>query len=171
MLFILLLYMYIPKSLHLIFKGAHNPPNYGDYEAQRHWMELTINLPASQWYSNTTLNDRSHWPLDYPPLTAYHSSLMGYFSSIYEPESMELNASRGYETPTHKNYMRMTVILSDSIFYVGVIAWFFCRVKYNPAIKSLLCGLVLLVPGFILIDHGHFQYNCVMHGIKINIFC
>jgi hypothetical protein len=22
---------------------------YGDFEAQRHWMELTVNLPISQW--------------------------------------------------------------------------------------------------------------------------
>ena len=30
--------------------GYHTPPMFGDFEAQRHWMELTINLPISQWY-------------------------------------------------------------------------------------------------------------------------
>ncbi len=29
--------------------GAGKPPMYGDYEAQRHWMEITINLPANEW--------------------------------------------------------------------------------------------------------------------------
>lgn len=23
---------------------------YGDYEAQRHWQEITYNLPVKQWY-------------------------------------------------------------------------------------------------------------------------
>ena len=29
--------------------GAGIEPMYGDYEAQRHWMEITRNLPISQW--------------------------------------------------------------------------------------------------------------------------
>lgn len=46
--------------------------------AQRHWMEITYNLKLSDWYVNTTENDLSYWGLDYPPLTAYHSYLMGF---------------------------------------------------------------------------------------------
>jgi alpha-1,3-glucosyltransferase len=45
--------------------GFQTPPMHGDYEAQRHWMEITTHLPISQW------------GLDYPPLTAYHSWLCG----------------------------------------------------------------------------------------------
>lgn len=50
---------------------------FGDYEAQRHWMEITINLPLREWYMNTTDNDLLYWGLDYPPLTAYGSALCG----------------------------------------------------------------------------------------------
>lgn len=57
--------------------GAGKPPMYGDYEAQRHWMELTVNLPTSEWYRNTSSNDLMYWGLDYPPLTAYTSYLFG----------------------------------------------------------------------------------------------
>ncbi len=46
---------------------------YGDYEAQRHWMELTIHLPTRRWYTY----DLQYWGLDYPPLTAYVSWLCG----------------------------------------------------------------------------------------------
>lgn len=46
---------------------------HGDFEAQRHWMELTIHLPISQWY----FYDLDWWGLDYPPLTAYHSWFLG----------------------------------------------------------------------------------------------
>jgi hypothetical protein len=39
---------------------------YGDYEAQRHWMEITVNLPPERWFVaairgvralNATMND------------------------------------------------------------------------------------------------------------------
>lgn len=46
---------------------------HGDFEAQRHWMEITTNLPISQWY----FHDLEYWGLDYPPLTAYHSWVLG----------------------------------------------------------------------------------------------
>jgi len=46
---------------------------FGDYEAQRHWMEITIHLPSQQWYKY----DLQYWGLDYPPLTAYVSWLCG----------------------------------------------------------------------------------------------
>jgi anti-sigma-K factor RskA len=59
------------------YSGMSTPPMYGDYEAQRHWMEITVNLPVSDWYTNTTDNDLQYWGLDYPPLTAYHSWLFG----------------------------------------------------------------------------------------------
>jgi hypothetical protein len=46
---------------------------HGDFEAQRHWMELTTHLPIKEWY----WHDLEWWGLDYPPLTAYHSWLLG----------------------------------------------------------------------------------------------
>ncbi len=51
------------------------PTKYGgDYEAQRHWMEITYHLPISEWY----YHDLSYWGLDYPPLTAYVSYFFGW---------------------------------------------------------------------------------------------
>lgn len=49
---------------------------FGDFEAQRHWMEITSHLPISQWY----FYDLPYWGLDYPPLTAYHSWILGKMS-------------------------------------------------------------------------------------------
>lgn len=57
--------------------GEHVPPKFGDYEAQRHWMEITTSLPISSWYFNSTENDLQYWGLDYPPLTALHSWACG----------------------------------------------------------------------------------------------
>jgi len=32
------------------YSGKNRAPMYGDYEAQRHWMEITVNLPIKDWY-------------------------------------------------------------------------------------------------------------------------
>jgi alpha-1,3-glucosyltransferase len=69
------LYPYSGITLRRIFDeiGMNTPPLYGDFEAQRHWMELTIHVPADEWY----FYDLQYWGLDYPPLTAYHSFILG----------------------------------------------------------------------------------------------
>ncbi|CAM9620000.1 unnamed protein product, partial [Choristocarpus tenellus] len=101
------------------YSGADTPPMYGDYEAQRHWMEMTVNLPIEDWYRY----DLPYWGLDYPPLTAYISWVCGMLSRILEPASMALDVSRGYETPTHKAFMRLTVLILDLvIFFPAAIA-------------------------------------------------
>jgi alpha-1,3-glucosyltransferase len=67
----------LDSALHLrVLKcpqGEKKSPLYGDYEAQRHWMELTLHLPPSLWYTY----DLQYWGLDYPPLTAYVSWICG----------------------------------------------------------------------------------------------
>lgn len=87
----------VAVSLHP-YSGAGIPPKYGDYEAQRHWMEITINLPAKDWYQNSTTNDLNYWGLDYPPLTAYQSYIHGLFLKLFDSESVSLFTSRGYES-------------------------------------------------------------------------
>eukprot|EP00951_Prasinocladus_malaysianus_P048170 scaffold655430_cov70-Prasinocladus_malaysianus.AAC.1 len=82
------------------------PPTYGDYEAQRHWMEITINTPPSQWYIDTVSNNLTYWGLDYPPLSAYQSWVYGKAISLVEPEAVALTTSRGYETASSKRLMR-----------------------------------------------------------------
>jgi len=83
--------------LDFVLAGAAVPPKYGDYEAQRHWMEITVHTPVKQWYQNTTDNDLRYWGLDYPPLTAYQSFVHGIFLNAVEPVAVALHTSRGYE--------------------------------------------------------------------------
>jgi len=55
----------------------NRPVKYGgDYEAQRHWMEITLHLPLKEWY----YHDLEYWGLDYPPLTAYVSYAYGWMA-------------------------------------------------------------------------------------------
>ena len=49
--------------------GLGSPPLWGDLEAQRHWMEVTVHTRLGEWYVHTPTNDLLYWGLDYPPLT------------------------------------------------------------------------------------------------------
>lgn len=161
-------------SLHS-HSGENKPPMYGDYEAQRHWMEVTYNLPVNEWYFNTSDNDLLYWGLDYPPLTAYHSLIYGYIGSYLNPQYVELHSSRGYESLEHKLFMRCSVLLVDLLLFIPGVWIYFTKcetvnnkVSLKMDISPLFCVYnALIYPGLILIDHGHFQYNCVSLGLFI----
>ena len=111
----------------------------GDYEAQRHWMELTLHLPIGEWY----WYDLEYWGLDYPPLTAYVSYLCGVGSSLLVgPESMALDDSRGYEDASHKAYMRATVWVLDLALYFPAV-WLIAKRAYGDNKSKFLWTFVL----------------------------
>lgn len=177
-------------SLHP-YSGERNPPMFGDYEAQRHWMEITQNLPLQDWYYNTSENDLMYWGLDYPPLTAYHSLLCGYVAGLFNPEFVALVSSRGHESYEHKLFMRASVLIADLFVYIPAVWWYFCKRNSNNQCGTRnLCDcntyslhtvkdekdltsnvmavyLTLIYPGLILIDYGHFQYNGISLGLTI----
>ncbi|KAI5962891.1 ALG6 [Candida theae] len=144
--------------------GYRKPPMHGDFEAQRHWMELTINLPTSEWY----FFDLQYWGLDYPPLTAYHSWVLGKIGSFLNPIWFALNSSRGLETNDLKFYMRITSIVSELVCYIPgiLILANILGKKFNlTRMDQIIFALIILIqPHLVLIDHGHFQYNSVMLG-------
>uniref|UniRef100_A0A668APD1 Alpha-1,3-glucosyltransferase n=1 Tax=Myripristis murdjan TaxID=586833 RepID=A0A668APD1_9TELE len=150
------------------YSGAGKPPMFGDYEAQRHWQEVTYNLPVQEWYFNTTDNDLNYWGLDYPPLTAYHSLLCAHIAKLINPEWVELHKSRGYESSAHKLFMRATVLVADLLIYIPA-AVLYCFYLSDGSSKKKVCTLLcfLLYPGLILIDYGHFQYNGVSLGLAL----
>ncbi|EEF45622.1 dolichyl glycosyltransferase, putative [Ricinus communis] len=161
----------VAVSLHL-YSGAANPPKFGDYEAQRHWMEITLNLPPKDWYRNSTVNDLTYWGLDYPPLTAYQSYVHGLFLRYFEPKSVSLFTSRGHESYLGKLLMRWTVLSSDALIFFPAVFYFALVYYGNRAIghKSDVAwhiAVILINPCLILIDHGHFQYNCISLGLTV----
>eukprot|EP00949_MAST-11_sp_MAST-11-sp1_P003697 g3697.t1 len=145
--------------------GQGKPPMYGDFEAQRHWLEITSSLPLGNWYSF----DVQYWGLDYPPLQAFHAWAFGAFAQRVYPAGVALNTSRGYEEPSFKAYMRSTVVVSDMV--VLFPACFYLGKELLGARKFALrfewMVLQLLSPALLLIDHGHFQYNAVCIGLAI----
>ncbi|KAH7087212.1 ALG6, ALG8 glycosyltransferase family-domain-containing protein [Paraphoma chrysanthemicola] len=149
------------------YSGFQSPPMHGDFEAQRHWMEVTKHTPTSQWY----FYDLQWWGLDYPPLTAYHSWILGIIGSAIDPEWFALNESRGLDDPSLKVYMRATVLVSEYLIYVPAIVIFLRRYSRLEGVNiweaSIALVAVLMQPATILVDHGHFQYNTVMLGFAV----
>ncbi|KAG0642651.1 glycosyl transferase [Tuber brumale] len=149
------------------YSGMAAPPMHGDFEAQRHWMEVTTNLPAKEWY----WHDLEWWGLDYPPLTAYHSWLLGVIGGVINPDWFVLFDSRGLDDIALKTFMRATVLASELLIYVPAVVIFvraFGRQadlsKYD---KGVALAAILMQPALMIIDHGHFQYNSVMLGLTL----
>lgn len=147
--------------------GYHTPPLFGDFEAQRHWIELTLNLPVSKWY----YFDLEYWGLDYPPLTAYHSYLVGIIGRIINSDWFALDTSRGIETDELRFFMRFMAILSELIIYIPAILSIanFLGKKFNVnRMDQIIISLVIINQAhLVLIDHGHFQFNSVMLGLFV----
>lgn len=83
-------------------KGKPSPLKYGgDYEAQRHWMEITYHLPISEWYWHSL----EYWGLDYPPLTAYVSWVCGFVAhnvgSLHDDRKMLENIDNDTDADTN----------------------------------------------------------------------
>ncbi|KAJ7459872.1 glycosyltransferase family 57 protein [Mycena latifolia] len=153
------------------YSGEGTPPMFGDYEAQRHWMELAIHLPIRRWYNY----DSEYWGLDYPPLTAYVSWLCGIVGHWLEPSWVALDTSRGIETEASKIFMRSTVVLLDAVIYVPALLMFtrIWQASRSKRTQNLALVILLFQPALLLVDFGHFQYNSVMLGfalLAINFF-
>ncbi|KAG2368691.1 ALG6, ALG8 glycosyltransferase family-domain-containing protein [Suillus spraguei] len=133
------------------YSGYGTPPMFGDYEAQRHWMELTIYLPVREWYTY----DLQYWGLDYPPLTAYVSWLCGRIGSLIEPSC--------------KLFMRATVLVLDFLIYIPALYTFVYAWQGTRSSRKRHAALLTLLfhPALLLIDFGHFQYNSVMLGLTL----
>ncbi|KAF5385698.1 hypothetical protein D9757_005525 [Collybiopsis confluens] len=147
------------------YSGENTPPMYGDYEAQRHWMEITLHLPTTRWYTY----DLQYWGLDYPPLTAYVSWVCGAVARSINPAWVALDSSRGIETATSKVFMRLSVVAFDSLVYVPALL-FFSRIwlaKRSKRTQDLAFLLLMFQPALSLIDFGHFQYNSIMLGLTV----
>ncbi|KAK0617889.1 ALG6, ALG8 glycosyltransferase family-domain-containing protein [Bombardia bombarda] len=149
------------------YSGFEKPPMFGDYEAQRHWMELTTHLPISQWY----FHDLPWWGLDYPPLTAYHSWLCGKIGSLIDPAWFALYTSRGIHDPNLKIFMRATVIVSEYLVFIPAAVVFVRRFSRLSGVANWTASValvaILMQPATILVDHVHFQYNTVMLGFVL----
>ncbi|KAI6649762.1 Dolichyl pyrophosphate Man9GlcNAc2 alpha-1,3-glucosyltransferase-like isoform X1 [Oopsacas minuta] len=151
------------------YSGEAIPPMFGDFEAQRHWMEICYHLPPSQWYANSTSNNLLYWGLDYPPLTGYHSYVCGAVAQLIDSQFIALNTSHGFESYNLKLFMRATVLTSDILIYFSS-TFLYVRTllsRHPTTQRSLFFALLLLPSAILLIDYCHFQFNTVSLGLAL----
>lgn len=147
------------------FSGRGQKPINGDFEAQRHWMEITTHLPVKEWY----FYDLQYWGLDYPPLTAYHSWVIGTIGNLINSSWFEFESSRGLESDGIKTFMRFSSLFSELLIYLPATFQFISlmgkKMNLGRMDQIVIAFIIISQPGLILIDHGHFQFNSVMLGL------
>ena len=87
----------------------------------------------------------------------------GMIAHKINPKWVQLKLSRGFESEEHKVFMRWTVLVADITFFFSAVLCMFLGDVFD--LETLLC--LMLYPGLILIDSGHFQYNCVSLGLTL----
>ncbi|KAI0347392.1 glycosyltransferase family 57 protein [Trametopsis cervina] len=131
-----------------------------DFEVHRNWLAITHTLPISRWYYDTT----SEWTLDYPPFFAYFEKLMSIPAYFVDPKIVDLN-NLNYDSWSVIAYQRTTVILTELV--LAVVLQRFIRGATDRATQRIISASLFLHPGFLIVDHIHFQYNGFMFGILL----
>ncbi|PVV04615.1 hypothetical protein BB560_000883 [Smittium megazygosporum] len=148
-------------AVSLVFKVLLFPSYHStDFEVHRNWLSITKNLNISQWY----FEDTSEWTLDYPPFFAWFEYILSQLVFLIDPNVVKLE-NLNYDTQSCVYVHRSTVILSELILFWALIR--FANIHKNSISSIIISALVFLSPGFLIVDHVHFQYNGFLFGILI----
>ncbi|CAK5262749.1 unnamed protein product [Mycena citricolor] len=102
--------------------------------------------------------------LDYPPFFAYFEKLLSIPASFIDPAIVDLN-NLNYDSWSVIAYQRSTVIVSELV--LGAVLLRFIRGSVDPPTQRIISASLFLHPGFLIVDHIHFQYNGFMFGILL----
>ncbi|KAG6918909.1 hypothetical protein DXG01_010564 [Tephrocybe rancida] len=102
--------------------------------------------------------------LDYPPLFAYFEKLLSIPAALLDPRIVDLNNLK-YDSWSVIAYQRTTVILTELVLGVALLR--FIRGAVDPQTQRIISASLFLHPGFLIVDHIHFQYNGFMFGILL----
>lgn len=135
-------------------------------------------------YPTTNGTPRAHSSapaLDYPPFFAYFEKVLSVLAAYVDPAIVDLH-NLDYDTWSVVTFQRTTVILTELLLGAALLRsvyttriYFnnsyltsrFLRGAVNPSRQRLLSASLLFHPGFIIIDHIHFQYNGFLFGILL----
>ena len=177
----------------LLFSSYHST----DFDVHRHWKAVTRNLPLKEWYFDDEHVDTRH-TLDYPPGFIWMEAFWAYspltkLLVLLKQNDDHDNGDEGEEEAclallpdpadhSHQSlsnacvvYMRLTVVLSDILLWLGAYA--VAKTTWTSLPKpsftnefSLFGPLALFMalvfqPALLWLDHVHFQYNGAMIGL------
>ncbi|KAJ1735097.1 glycosyl transferase [Coemansia biformis] len=132
-----------------------------DFEVHRNWLAITGSLPVRQWY----YEDRSEWTLDYPPFFAWFEWALSHAARLWDPRIVDVDRL-GYAAESCIAFQRLTVLISELVLFMALRrALRACG--GDTAQGRIAAALVFLSPGFLLVDHVHFQYNGFLVGILV----
>lgn len=145
----------------LLMVGYHST----DFDVHRNWLAITNKLPLSEWYIENT----SQWTLDYPPFFAYFEWLMSQVIPriVRDDGCLDIVEKGVYGMPTIY-FQRFTVIVSEVVLFLS-LQWYIDTSGTRSGAKRayVAASSLVLSPGFLLIDHIHFQYNGMMYGFLV----
>ncbi|KAJ2004807.1 glycosyl transferase [Coemansia thaxteri] len=131
-----------------------------DFEVHRNWLAITGSQALRRWY----VEDTSEWTLDYPPFFAWFEWVLAHAARWWDPQIVRLD-SMGYASSSCVAFQRLSVMVSELVLYAALGR--FVRASGSSMQSKIAAALVFLSPGFLFVDHVHFQYNGFLFGILV----
>ncbi|KAI9288125.1 glycosyltransferase family 57 protein [Umbelopsis sp. AD052] len=132
-----------------------------DFEVHRNWLAITYSLPISEWYYEKT----SEWTLDYPPFFAWFERCLATFAPLADEKMLQVD-NLNYASENTVLFQRLTVIVSELVLYWAILRY--RRSFGSKYVHWVIAGSIFLHPGFLIVDHLHFQYNGFLYGILLH---
>ena len=152
-----------------------------DFEVHRNWLAITHSLPVSKWYYEVAVGvalvmrstlQNGRWitlpfllgsSMDYRSLLA--SSTRRCWTYRYPFSIMQIT-NLNYASPKTVLFQRLTVQITDFVLIFAVAYYFRLFSDPHPSKRTLtVFFLILFAPGFLIVDHIHFQYNGYLIGL------
>jgi alpha-1,3-glucosyltransferase len=123
--------------------------------------------------------------LDYPPFFAYFEKLLSIPAFFIDPKIVDLH-NLNYDSWSVIAYQRTTVIITELVLATALLRYVaavlllsrfldnilalphrFIPGSVDASIQRIISAALFLHPGFLIVDHIHFQYNGFMFGILL----
>lgn len=152
-----------------------------DFEVHRNWLAITHSLPVSKWYYEveialhsvtTSILPNGRW-ITPPSLLGSSMGCRSLQVSLtkrcwtywYPFSSMQIS-NLNYASPQTILFQRLTVQITDAVFIFAIAYYFRLFSDPHPSKQTLTAFFLLLfAPGFLIVDHIHFQYNGYLIGL------
>lgn len=123
--------------------------------------------------------------LDYPPFFAYFEKLLSIPASFIDPKIVDLQ-NLNYDSWSVIAFQRTTVIITELVLatallrcvpavlllFISLTIYWSLPHRFIPgsvdaSVQRIISAALFLHPGFLIVDHIHFQYNGFMFGILL----
>ncbi|CCF57891.1 hypothetical protein KAFR_0D02440 [Kazachstania africana CBS 2517] len=135
-----------------------------DFDVHRNWLAITNGMHLKDWYYEHT----SQWTLDYPPFFAYFEWFISHLvpSFVRRDGCLDIVEVGQFGWPTVL-FQRLTVIFSESLLFLVLQIYINTSEVEERTQSFIVASSIVLSPGFLIVDHIHFQYNGFLFAILV----